>query len=369
MEYTLTPISPHSGRALSQKSDCLYTDGTYEYPEVDGILYLRDNDALREQVVAAIHDDDIARARTLLLRDQDRFSPTEPPAAEALPQLWEDPSLTLRDAMNVLNYGPVADYFAHRWSTSTFMSGLALLESCVKAGEPVIEVACGIGHFLRHLERHSVWCVGIDIVYSKLWLARHYMQVECPLYCGNIEASPVVQHESRSSVFCHDAFYFFEKQRVALDHMRGIANGGCIAVGHVHTTAVDHNIAGYPKSVAEYAAMASDNAVFADDAQLMRDWLSYGNATFEPADTLGECEAIGWIEGDYNSPRQPLDKHTDQLKRNPLLDDDGEVRYPSPKFELEYGPDADYLTTDLGDQASDEERYRHRQSLDLPRRW
>ena len=167
--------------------------------------------------------------------------------------------------MRLLNYGPVTEYFAHRITAPTFLSGLSLLQLGATKEQPLIEVACGAGHFLRSLEANGFQATGIDLVFSKLWLARKFMNVSGPLICADSMAKPVFKPQQPSTVLCHDAFYFFKDKANALTNLRELAAGGSVIVGHVHTNAINHSVSGFPVAEADYRQMATENAVFYSD--------------------------------------------------------------------------------------------------------
>ena len=386
MEYAAQLISPHNGRPLRPASAHLLTDGELLWPVVDGIAYLRPKHDLRKQVVAALWLENVAVARRLLLADQDRFSPTAPPDQAALDELL-DPQNThsLREAMQLLQYGPVGDYFAYRWCTPTFLSGLTLLGQMAELQQPVVEFACGIGHFLRALEQRDIRTVGVDIVFSKLWLARRYMEVEGPLVCGDIEAGPVLSTDQARTVFCHDAFYFFEQKEAAIRHMRAVAGAGNLAVGHVHTH-LDAHEAGFSASLEAYHRLT--DSTLHDDTDAVRQWYAGGHTL---AEARPDSPAIGWVEGRTNSTRIDWSAGAARLRLNPLLDTT-DLRYPSEGWRREYEADhtgleayqlgkllrrnplvralcEGHLVPEELETADRRALYRQRVLVDLPARW
>lgn len=378
----------------------ILSDGTEEYPVVGGIPYLIAESTrpglgdARARACAHLRAGDERAALRLLLRDQDRFSPTAPPTEDAVDELLDRrDELTLREAMALLNYGPVADYFAHRWSSPTFQSGLALLERTCLPSRPVLEVACGIGHFLRHLEGEGYACVGVDIVFSKLWLARHFLGVEGPLVCADIERSPVLSSGSSDAqaarphtVLCHDAFYFFEHKRHAYAHLEAVSNRGTVVLGHVHTRGDAHE-AGFAERHADYRAIFPAGTHLLDDASLA---CSYVSRERNEEDATDESPAIAMISGRKPREVRSFVPARAQLRLNPLLTPDG-IRYPSEGWRREFEADSEPLDrTSLGAFAKtrrvralvtgelglatlgDEEvesLYRHRVLLNLPARW
>lgn len=327
----------------------LLGDGERLWPVVAGIAYLRPDDALRAVVVDRLARGDDAAALRLLLADQDRFAPTPPPGGHALDRLLaDDPArggpgrLTLRTAMRLLGFGPVGDYFAYRWLSPTYLSGLVLLGRAAAAGRPVVEVACGIGHFLRALERRGFATAGVDVVFAKLYLARRFLDVRGPLACGDVEAGPVLApgRDARTA-FCHDAFYFFARKDAALAHLRALAGPtGAVAVGHVHTRG-DAHAAGFPEAVDGYRARLPAGSTLLDDAALPGVW--YGRTGFPGEEAGGGAAAVAWVEGTTRD--RPLDwlaparEPGAALRRNPLLTPRG-VAWPSASWRAEYEADA-----------------------------
>ena len=369
-------ISPHNGKPLTHYAPNLLSDGELRWPVVDGIAYLRPKHSVREAAVALLQQDQHQEALAILLQDQDPFAPLPPPSTETMRELIENQNLSLRIALQMLNYGPVADYFAYRWATPTYLSGLVLLQLTVRALQPVVEIACGMGHFLRTLEANGVTTVGVDLVFSKLWLARRYLKIQGTLVCGDTTALPL-RSQQPTTVFCHDAFYFFKDKEAILAALRTLAAGGPLALGHVHTNAIDHGVAGTLRSAEAYGQMADTRARFYDDRALTAAWLAQQAPSAQPISHLTSAEAVAWIEGEPRSSLFPLDRPAAPLSRNPLLAPDGSVRWPTERFRDEYAADSAYLQEGAslaeGRKAPDAEEqarlFRNRILLDLPSAW
>ncbi len=271
----LTWLAPGSGRPLHADTPHSLSDGRDRWPMADGIPYLRaGKPELSRAALAALDGGDRAGALTLLLQDQDEWARAAPPTPEATRAVVEGVgarAMTLREAMATLAYGPVAHYFAHRWSAPTFLSALGLLEAHWTDPPLVLEVACGLGQVLRELSLHGVPVAGTDVVFSKLWLARHFLLPDAPLACADIaEGAPAAPVEG-ATLLCHDAFYFLPEQERVADAMRAFVGGtGTVLVGHAHNRLVDQRgVAGRPRTPAEYQRMFPGARLY-DDAELAR---------------------------------------------------------------------------------------------------
>ncbi|MGF1552181.1 MAG: class I SAM-dependent methyltransferase [Paracoccaceae bacterium] len=343
-------LSPTTGRALDRTGARVLSAGDERWPAPAGIPFLR---ADRPDLVAALLDrldaGDETGATALALTDQDRHAPLPAPSEAAMRAMLAGEGLSYRDAMERLNLGPVAHYFAHRWSAPTLLSALALVAHHRAEGETVIDVACGSGHVARELALHGVPVVGLDLVFAKLWLARRFLLPESvPLAVADMTAPPVVD-AGDASVLCHDALYFLDEKADAVAAMRTMAGeGGAVLLGHLHMAAFDHgSVAGRPLDAAGWAALLPGTVAY-DDAGLAGAAVS-GTAP-EPADldALDRVEAMALSTRPARAPAvdPALAPPDTGLGLNPLLVANGDGRlapdWPTPAFAREYA-NADYL--------------------------
>ncbi len=352
------------------------------FPAPDGIPFLRaGRDALSAEVLERLDAGDREGALVLLLADQDDWwrGPTADPAA--LRELVHaQHRMTLRQAMELLAWGPVGTYFAHRWSDPTFLAGLALVEAHWTAPRSAFELACGIGHHLGELSRLGVAVTGVDVVFAKLWIARHFVCPDARLFC--LDASQDWPELGRFDlVACHDAFYFLEPKAAILARLRGLLDGerGLLAIGHVHNREWPNFSAGAAVTAAEMAVLLPD-AVLYDDAELTRA-LAEARAPMPAAPgALRGAEAFAAVEGPaLGLPRAitgllALPPEGAALRRNPLYDGAGRIAWPSDRYAQEYGARATYPAGTAAPEravldAATIEAARRRELLALPERW
>ena len=344
---------------------------------IDGIAFLRaDRRALADAALSRLDFGDFEAALVLLLGDQDSWARTPPPDEPSRLRVIRDrDSLTFREAMDLLAFGPVGTYFAHRWSDPTFLSGLALAQSYWGAPRRVLELACGAGHYLRAFSGHAGEVVGGDLVFAKLWLARHWIAPQATLVCFDAAAPWPFADRAADLLFCHDAFYFLpEKPRVAAEMLR-VANR--VLVGHMHNALVDNLSAGEPLEPATYAAMFPAPDVFDDrelTAALVELRIPRTSSLLALADAPAVALAVGTAAPGIAAGPLTEPPPGTVLRRNPLYTG-GEIRWPSERYEREYGPLSTYprVTTApeqalAGDPATTVFA-RRRELLDLPERW
>ncbi|MCG5431790.1 class I SAM-dependent methyltransferase [Mycobacterium sp. MYCO198283] len=360
-------VSPATGEPLRSDTPHSLADGAGgRWPVVDGIPYLRGG---RDDLVAtALAHLDAGRsddALVALLADQDDWwtGPTAEPAA--LRRLVaERASLTLREALALLQLGPVADYFTYRWGDPTYLGALALLQAHWQAPDTAFELACGIGHFVRELSRRGVRCTGADVVFAKCWVARHWVAPDADYLVFDAALRWPIGDARFDLVQCHDAFYFLPRQDEVAARLRdAVAPGGTLAVSHVHNAGYAGGAKGPARSAAEWAALFPAAAVY-DERTLLDALLDAG--TPQPVGWAEDPAIEAWslvepagparaVAGGVAEP--PADAH---LQPHPLLDGDT-VRWPSARYREEYA------TSPWQDVAFDP--VRSRRLVDLPERW
>jgi hypothetical protein len=369
-------LSPGNGRLLRPDTAHSLSDGETRWPVIDGIAFLRTGrDPLAAAALAKLDDGDPDAALRLLLADQDDWwtGPTADPAA--LDTLIQDRDhLSLRDAMRLLGWGPVADYFAHRWSDPTFVAGLALTEAHWTAPATAFELACGIGHHLRALHQQGVAVTGADIVFAKLWVARHWLVPNATLLCFDAATPWPIGTATFDLVACHDAFYFLEPKTEIADRLIA-ATHGTLLVGHIHNR-------DWPNFSAGHAIKADDlpvlfpGTVYYDDRELQAAFIDRRVPRPAAPDALSAAEAFAVATGSASIIENGLavPPAGARLQRNPLYDQAGELHWPSERYEREYAARATYRARtdcppDAIADAVSEPWARRRELLDLPERW
>lgn len=380
-------VSPITGEPLEPDGEHLLRDRAgVRWPVIDDIAWLRvGRDDLREQAVERLTAGDVKAARRLLLTDTDDWWTGELPAYDALDAVVRAPSL--RAAMAGLSMGRVADYFAHRWSDPTYLASLALLQAHWPGDRPVVEVGCGVGAHLRELAIRGVTnLTGVDVVFAKLWLARHFVvPAQTGLVCADVSVADVPLLSSGAYVLCLDTLYFLRDKPAAVARLAALAErGGTVAVGHAHNALTDNLSPGEPLTPEGYAALLP-GALLYDDDVLTRSLLLDLVPPAQQAHALSGAEAVALIAG---APGRPFPSSLAvppagrPLRLNPLYGDDGVRRWPSERWAAEYAGRATYLPEriDVGDDvlasAASGERdatidrlARHRVLLDLPALW
>jgi SAM-dependent methyltransferase len=370
----MTPDTPHSVRDAASGR---------RWPAPDGIPFLRaGREALAAEALARLDAGDREGALVSLLADQDdwwRGPAAEPAALRELVRRRD--RLSLRDAMELLAWGPVGGYFAHRWSDPTFLAGLALVEAHWTAPRTAFELACGIGHHLREIARGGAAVVGADVVFAKLWVARHWVCPEARLLCFDAAQPWPTVAERFDLVACHDAFYFLEPKPEILARLRALLDPrrGLLAVGHVHNRDWANLSAGAAISATEMAALFPD-AILYDDAELTRGLAEARAPRPAAVEALRGAEAFAAVEGPGRGQPEPvtgrlaLPPPGTALRRNPLYGADGRIAWPSERYGREYGPRATYPPGSTAPERAvldmtTIEAARRRELLELPERW
>ena len=335
--------SPVTGRTLTRVGHALHTNDE-RWPVLDDIAFLRAGRRdLADEALACLDAGDDEAALVLLLGDQDDWART-PPADEACRRdaVRLRDTLNFRQAMSLLAFGAVGTYFAHRWSDPTFLSGLALAQSHWRPDSRILEVACGAGHFLRAFSPHAREVVGGDVVFAKLWLARHYVAPQASLVCFDAASPWPFADGFADLLFCHDAFYFLpRKDAVAAEMMRVSPR---VLVGHMHNALADNLSAGAPLSPQEYAKLFPGCSMF-DDRELTMALVENRVPRAAQAAALRDAAALAltWHFDQSGVASGPLTRAEPGrvLRRNPLYQD-GQIVWPSERYATEYGPLATY---------------------------
>ncbi|MEU9581131.1 class I SAM-dependent methyltransferase [Streptomyces chilikensis] len=380
-------VSPGNGAPLRPCGPGLLSDGERRWPVVAGIPWLRTGrEELRERAVRRVEEGDRDGAALVLLADADDWWDGPAPSPGALRAALG--AATLREAVRLLGMGRVGTYFLHRWSDPTWLAVLALTARHSPGALPVLELACGAGHLLRELQlRGHRDVTGIDVVFAKLWLARHFVAPRARLVCADVTAPwPLPPPGRPAHVVCHDALYFLPRKEEVVRRALAYADGGGVVLGHCHNSLVPGPVGGLPLDPDGWRALLP-GAVCYDDADLTRALLAGAPPRPRTPGELAGCEAMALVSAPPPppghgplSPDRPVPGRP--LRLNPLYRD-GLLHWPEERWHDEYGPAARAYLPDrirVSPALLDDARAgrltpevaglaRRRVLLDLPERW
>lgn len=388
-EFLARLRGPVTGAPLEPAGPGLLCDGDTLWPCLDGIPYLRlAREELRDEAVAAIRRGDTDHALAVLIADRKDASvpPVDPAALRTAVAAVESGAATAAMVMDHLSYGGLGTYFLHRWCLPTLLSGQALLEAHAPPGGTLFEVGCGAGHFLRTWEAGSGRAIGSDLVFSHLWLARHFTAPRAWLVCFDA-AGPFPLADGTADVcLTHDSFHYFPDKPHAFRELRRIARHERVLLGHTHNAEAPNYAPGAPLTVPEYAALLRPRLAY-DDAALTRAALTGAAAEAAAPDALRAASALAFVHGPAAAPSPPgwltAPRAGRPLQVNPLLTPGGPV-WPTAQFAREFVEGWPYLgalahpgpgvaaAAEAGGSGTDpliDRLARQRVLLDLPDRW
>ena len=357
----------------SLEADTAHTlhDGSRRWPVVAGVPWLRaGRDDVRERAVAALDAGDPDGAAVVLLADADDWWDAPPPPDAQLRAALR--ATTLREAVDLLGFGRVGTYFVHRWSDPSWLAALALTAAHPPAGRPVLDLACGAGHLLRHLAVHGHRdLTGIDVVFAKLWLARRFVLpagAPVTLVCADLTAPwPLPEPTRPRHVACHDALYFLDgKEAFVAAALRHAGDGGAVLLGHCHNARHPAGRSGLPLDPAGWRALLPGATAYAEEELTAA--TAEGRLP-EPTDSLDGTEAVNLaLDSAAPDPALLAPQPGAGLRPNPLYAD-GVRRWPGERWAAEYGPRAQAYLPEHWTDLPPAEAVRRRLFLDLPEAW
>jgi SAM-dependent methyltransferase len=364
----------HADTAVTPDSGTLH-DGERRWPVVDGIPWLRaGRDAVRERAVAALDAGDPEGAAVVLLADADDWWDTPPPPDVQLRAALR--ATTLRDAVDLLGFGRVGTYFLHRWCDPSWLAALALTAAHPPAGRPVVDLACGAGHLLRHLALHGYRdLTGVDVVFAKLWLARRFVLpagAPVALVCADLTARwPLPAPVEPRHVACHDALYFLpDKEAFVAAARRHAGDGGAVLLGHCHNARHPAGRAGLPLDPDGWRALLPGALAYAEE-ELTAATAAARLPVAADDEALAATEAVGLaLDAGASAPDPALlgPAPGTALRRNPLYRN-GSRRWPQERWAAEYGPRAETYLPERWTDLPTDVAVRRRLLLDLPEAW
>jgi SAM-dependent methyltransferase len=247
--------------------------------------------------------------------------------------------------------GDTRDYFIYRFGQPRHLAALALIQSIPPAAEPVLDIACGAGHFDHYLQRrtHPVAVIGCDINFFQLWIAKHWVAPQSEFVCTDVRSGLPFADNAFSATICSDAYHYIEERRALLAEIERCAPGRPVVMTRVGNCNIGPN-EGFESDLDGYIAEMPGAQVF-HEYGLLRDYLQ--QRLPRPA-IREEAREYKWLSFMWNAapPSAPTEwaHAVGNLVLNPIYRtkwDSGELllryHFPSDWFAFENGQMLTYL--------------------------
>lgn len=201
------------------------------------------------------------------------------------------PLLRLPTVLSVLTIllperAPWYAYLANRTKRITYRLSLATL-SGVQRSHVVIDLGCGLGHFLRAASDRTGNSIGIDESFTLLYFARRYVvPADTVLVCADIDEGVPLADAAADRIFANDAFmYFLPKKRIVSQIARALTPAGLAFLTHVHDRYAMHPGQGHGITLKEMSSYArACTLLYTTDSRMTAEILRHHRITYGHVD-------------------------------------------------------------------------------------
>ena len=119
----------------------------------------------------------------------------------------------------------LAEYFLNRFVMPRYLSAMALVQRIEASEQPVLDIACGYGHFEHYLtrRRRSMPAVGADFNFYQVWGAKKWVAPDAQFVCCDASIPLPFKMGSFSATMCSDAFMLMPDKALLVDEMERVA--------------------------------------------------------------------------------------------------------------------------------------------------
>ena len=121
----------------------------------------------------------------------------------------------------------LAEYFLNRFVMPRYLSAMALVQRLEASDRPVLDIACGYGHFEHYLTQRSrrTPAIGIDFNFYQVWGARRWVAPQAWFACCDASIPLPFRSDSFSGSICSDAFMLLPEKPLLVSEVERVAPG------------------------------------------------------------------------------------------------------------------------------------------------
>ena len=190
----------------------------------------------------------------------------------------------------------VGNYFTFRVDQPRHLAALTLLEQLPQDPRPVADLGCGAGHFEHYLHASGRRAIGINLNFSELWIARHWIAPHSAFICADLRDGLPFTTDALGAVFCSDAYHYVADRAPLLRDIRRCAPARMCILTRVGNQALMPN-EGSELGLAGYLAELGECHVF-HEFGLLHDYLGRRG----PRDRREEAAEHKWLSFVMNAP-------------------------------------------------------------------
>ncbi|MGE0803808.1 MAG: methyltransferase domain-containing protein [Lautropia sp.] len=122
----------------------------------------------------------------------------------------------------------MVEYWTNRFVMPRYLSAMALIQRIAQSDRPVLDIACGFGHFEHYLTRRSrrTPAVGCDFNFYQIWGAKRFVAPDAQFVCCDASIALPFKDGAFSAAICSDAFMFMPNKPMLTRDIERIAPAG-----------------------------------------------------------------------------------------------------------------------------------------------